>query len=105
MLAALSVIMKCVYCQKDFDILNAIESSPFSWPHRNSIWYECLQCGQGSHLRFSEGKVQVIKPQGSPGYEYDVLSEISEPSIKIRVDPGYLHIWYLGKHYEVAERA
>jgi hypothetical protein len=97
--------MKCVHCDKEFDIQLAIETSFFSWPQRNTIWHVCQNCKQGNHIRFGKGEVQLVKPQGSPGYEYDVISTISEPTIETRVDPEFLHIWYLGKHYEIKERA
>jgi hypothetical protein len=96
--------MKCNHCGKGIEIQHAIEASPFSWPQRKTIWYVCPQCEQGNHIRFDAGIAQLIMLQGSPGYEYDVVSTVSDPTIEIRIDPEFLHIWYLGKHYEIKER-
>ncbi|MFK8068337.1 MAG: hypothetical protein AB8D52_08830 [Gammaproteobacteria bacterium] len=97
--------MKCNHCGKDFKVQHAIEGSVFSWPQRQTIWRVCLQCEQGNHIRFDNGLVQLITLQGSPGYEYDVISTINEPTISVRIDPSFLHIWFLGKHYEIKARA
>ncbi|MEH6544452.1 MAG: hypothetical protein V7721_10960 [Porticoccaceae bacterium] len=101
----LNVIMKCKHCSKEFEIQQAIEASLFSWPQMKTIWYVCPQCEEGNHIRFDKGSVQLVQPQGSPGYEYDVISTIMEPTIEIRIDPKFLHIWYMGKHHEIRERA
>lgn len=97
--------MKCIHCQNDIEIQRAVETSPFSWPLMQTIWHECLNCKQGNHIRFENGKIKTIKLLGSPGHEYDTIEERIEPSIEIRIDPEYLHIWFHGRHYEVKERA
>lgn len=97
--------MNCVHCDKEFDFQYAVETSAYSWPQRKTIWCVCPHCSQGNHIRLDNGAVQLISLQGSPGYEYDIVSTSYEPTIEIRVDPKFLHIWYLGKHYEIKERA
>jgi hypothetical protein len=97
--------MKCNHCSKDIEIQHAIEASPFSWPQRKTIWHVCPQCEQGNHIRFDTGIAQLIKLQGSPGYEYDVVSTVNDSTIEIRIDPEFLHIWYMGKYHEIKERA
>jgi hypothetical protein len=93
-----------MHSPKEFALPYVIEASSFSWPQRKTIWYVCPQCEKGNHIRFDKGSVQVVRPQGSPGYEYDVISTTTVPTIEIRVDQSFLHIWYMGKHYEVKER-
>jgi len=96
--------MKCKYCESKFDIGTVIESSLFSWPQRKMTWYVCKQCMQGNHVLFDEGMVQIVEFQGSPGYEYKIISSTNKPTIKIRIDPEFLHIWYMSMHYEIKER-
>ena len=96
--------MKCIHCDNEIKIRHAIETSLFSWPKRKTIWYVCPQCEQGNHIRFDIGLAQLIKLQGAPGYEQEVVSSVNESTIEIRVDPEYLHIWYMGSHYEIKER-
>ena len=97
--------MNCSHCGKDIEIRHAIESSIFSWPERKTVWYVCPQCMQGNHIRFDTGMAQLIKPLGSPGYEYDVISTVRDSTIEIRIDSDFLHIWYMGMHHEIKERA
>ena len=103
--ATLSVFMKCVHCQEDIDIQLVLETSEFSWPLKQTVWYVCTHCNQGNHIRFENCKILMVKYLGAPGYEYDTIQEISAPSIEIRIDPAYLHVWFHGKHFEVKERA
>ena len=68
------------------------------------VWSLCASCGDGNHVRFENGMAQVVSLQESPGYEYDVISSANEPTIEVRVDPNYLHVWLHGQHNEVKER-
>lgn len=97
--------MKCKYCDSKIDIQTSLDKAEFSWPLRQMVWSVCSSCGKGNHVHFENGLAQVICPQESPGYEYDVISSTEEPTIKVRVDPSFLHIWFQGKHNEVKERA
>lgn len=96
--------MNCNQCQTKINIENTIKHSPFCWPQRQTIWYECPACKSGSHLLFENGMVKLIRFSGFPGYEYEVLAEVNDSGIEIRVDPAYLHIWYHDKHYEIKEK-
>ena len=97
--------MKCIHCNNDIVIKEALESSSFSWPLMQTIWCECLACHKGNHIRFEKGKIILIKTLGSPGSEWEALDEINEPSVEIKIDPEYFHIWFQGNHFEIKERA
>lgn len=97
-------MIKCKHCESEFDIEHAIEASLFSWPKSKMIWYVCKHCEQGNNILFDKGSAHIVELQGSPGHEYNIISSKNEPTIEIRIDPEYLHIWYMGKHYEIKER-
>ena len=96
--------MKCINCSENISLIQALEASPFSWPEMQTIFYECCKCKTGNHLRFSNGLVEHIKIVSAPGPNWDVISEMSVPSIEIRIDPEYFHIWYESKHYDFCSR-
>ncbi|WP_413663474.1 hypothetical protein ACG1BZ_20725 [Microbulbifer sp. CNSA002] len=97
--------MKCKHCESEIELQSAIDSAEFSWPLRQTVWCLCSRCGNGNHVRFERGIAQVVSLSGSPGYEYEVLSSTNEPTIEVRADQEYLHVWLQGKHHEVQARA
>lgn len=97
--------MKCKHCQAELDIQSVLNKAEFSWPLRQMVWSICSGCSEGNHVRFENDIAQVISLQGSPGYEYDVISSANEPTIEVRVDPNCLQVWFHGRHNEVKARA
>ena len=98
-------MITCKNCKTHINIVDALEDSPFSWPELQAVWHVCDKCETGNHLRFIAGEIQLIEMVGAPGPDWDILQRQTEPSTSIRVDPGYLHIWLNGKHFEVAIRS
>ena len=96
--------MNCFACNQEITIEEALLNSPFSWPEMETIWYECSKCRGGNHIRFTNDGYGQIKMLGAPGPNWEQVSNFSEPSIKFRADPGFLHIWFNGKHYEIGAR-
>ena len=97
--------MECVSCQENIQIIVALENSLFSWPEMQTIWYKCTNCKQGNHIYFSDGEIGQIRMLGAPGPNWETINKERAPTINIRKDPKYLHIWYQGKHYEVKARS
>jgi hypothetical protein len=85
-------MIRCKKCKEQISIINALESSPFSWPQLQSIWYICEKCGEGNHIRFEPGEIQLIEIIEAPGPDWKIIQSQSEPSIFLRIDPKYLHV-------------
>jgi hypothetical protein len=97
-------MIHCKKCGDQIDISFALESSPFSWPELQTIWYVCKKCKEGNHIRFISGEIQLIEIISAPGPDWKTIQSQSDPSVSIRIDPGYLHVWLKNKHYEVIAR-
>ena len=95
--------MICMECGAPIKLRESIQAAKFSWPLDQMVWYECNACGKGNHVRFDKGAAHNVTYLGGPGYDYVVNSTTKESSLEIRVDPGYLHIWLNGEHFEVRE--
>lgn len=96
--------MKCIYCETQFDFEESLAASPFSWPEMSAFWYECPACGKGNHINVREGGYALIRILGAPGPDWEQLAFFPCASIRVRQDPGFLHVWLGEKHYEVPAR-
>lgn len=92
-------MIHCRNCNKIILPETALEHSSDSWVLLQAIWYECIYCGTGNHIRFEKNKIQRISILGAPGPTWEVIEEIDE-DISLRNDPTYLHVWHKQKHYE-----
>ena len=97
-------MITCKKCQSEINIVDALETSPFSWSQFQAIWHVCKKCKTGNHIRFISGAIQLIEIIGAPGPDWKIIQTEQEPSVSLRIDPGYLHIWLNEKHYEVETR-
>ena len=97
-------MINCKKCQTPINITDALETSPFSWPHLQAIWHVCDKCETGNHIRFISGAIPLIEIVGAPGPDWEIIQTNREPSVSIRIDSGYLHIWLEGEHYEVVAK-
>jgi hypothetical protein len=97
-------MITCKKCNSEINIVDALENSPFSWPQLQAIWHVCRKCEAGNHVRFIPGAIQLIEIVGAPGPDWKILQTQPEPSVSLRIDPGFLHVWLDGKHYEVETR-
>lgn len=96
--------MNCNQCHKEFALMDVLEKSHFAWSESAMVWYPCSECGAGNHIRFytrGYGQIKMLSPQG---VDWEVVNEFIEPSISIRQDPSYLHIWFNNRHYEFETR-
>lgn len=96
--------MKCLHCQEEFGLGEALAKSLFSWPEMATIWFECGSCGKGNHIRFQKGGYGQIRMLGAPGPEWEQIVFFPCSSVHVRQDPSFLHVWVGEKHYEVAAR-
>lgn len=97
--------INCINCHENIDIVTILQNSLFSLPQLNVVWYECEKCGHGNHFRFRNGDMEQIKVIGASGPDWEVINNIQEPSIDIRIDPDCLHIWYMKNDYKFTNRA
>ena len=96
--------MNCLSCHEKFEIEEALGKSSFSWPEMGVFWYECESCGKGNHINVLEGGYGQIRILGAPGPSWEQVAFFPCASLHFRQDPGFLHVWVGGKHYEVAAR-
>lgn len=97
-------MMNCIECNQEIKIEEALLNSPFSWPEMATIWHKCSKCGVGNHIRFTNGGYGQIRILGAPGPNWQQVNNFVGSSITLRQDPGFLHIWLNGKHYEIEAR-
>jgi len=96
--------MDCINCKTSFDLEFALSNSAFSWPEMQTAWYVCPDCNKGNHIRFNSQKVELIKSVTNNGTSWETVHDYFEPSIDVRIDPTYLHVWFKGKHFEIKSR-
>jgi hypothetical protein len=101
---ALCVFMNCINCKASFNLEFALSNSVFSWPEMQTIWYVCPDCNKGNHIRFNSKKVELIKSVTNNGTSWETVHDYFEPTIDVRIDSKYLHVWYNGKHFEIESR-
>ncbi len=76
----------------------------FSWPEMHTFWVSCPSCGAGMHLLASEGSLTQIKIISAPGPEWEEICAQPLQGLTVRADPGFLHVWAFGNHYEFPVR-
>jgi len=97
-------MIHCKNCSSEIRIDDVLFAAPYSWPSFQAVWYECVSCGTGNHVRFQDDEIQRIEIVGAPGPTWDIVEVAKAPGITIREDPGCLHVWHNGQHYEFPER-
>jgi hypothetical protein len=96
----------CKNCSEPINVEQALKTTPYSWPHLNSIWHICKNCKEGNHLKFLEHKVQIINITGAPGPTWELVqSEKNEAVEHVVNDNGcFLNVWYNGNLYSTKAR-
>ena len=90
----------CPHCQEALTVAQALERGTFSWPEMSTFWLLCSSCNTGSHLRATDGKLAQIRVIGAPGPEWEEVRAVDTPGLAVRLDPGFVHVWFQGAHHE-----
>ena len=90
----------CRSCGNAIAIREALDEAEYSFPELNAVYYICGRCLSGLHLRFGKDSVQLIELVGAPGPHWKMLEAIHCSGTSVRSDPGVLHVWFDGNHYE-----
>ena len=86
-------MVTCKNCGETIDALTALENAPYSWPELQSIWYPCVRCSAGNHIRFLEHTLQRIEIMGAPGPDWEIVQRERRLGIGVDVKHGELWIW------------
>lgn len=85
-------MVTCKNCGEKIDALTALENARYSWPQLQTIWYACVRCCTGNHIRFLEDTIQRIEISGAPGPEWEIVQTERCPGIGVEVKPAELVI-------------
>lgn len=94
----------CTNCSNAVSVLEALAHGKFAWPEMFAFWLVCPQCGVGFHLGVEDGHVSRIRFLGAPGPDWEVIDTTIVPGLTVRADPGFLHVWLSGVHFEFPAR-
>ena len=96
--------LPCPKCSKEFTAGEILEASTISWPELCWIYFKCTVCGEFTHIRITNGRMDTVNFLGAPGPDWEINSSMEIKDFRIRMDPGFAHAWLDGKHYEYEAR-
>ncbi len=102
--AKMKTTLPCPKCSKEFTPTEILEASTLSWPELCWIYFKCPKCGKFTHIQIINGRMSTVNFLGAPGPDWEIISTIEVKHFTIRRDPGFMHAWLDGKHYEFEER-
>jgi len=94
----------CLSCGAAIDGKRLLELGKFCWPEMQTFWAACPTCDGGLHIQAREGSLVQIKIVSAPGPDWAEVSVERIQGLTVRADPGFLHIWAYGSHYEFGAR-
>jgi hypothetical protein len=94
----------CTNCLSAITVQEVLGHGKFSWPEMSAFWLVCPRCGVGSHVGVEDGHVSRIRFLGAPGPDWEVIDTTVVPGLTVRADPGFLHVWLRGAHFEFPAR-
>lgn len=59
--------LPCLGCGGRWGVASVLDGCHVSWPAQLWLWFECPNCGHGSHVALSESRVAVGELDGAPG--------------------------------------
>ena len=98
-------MVKCENCGEKVDALTALENAPYSWPNLHTVWYPCVSCGAGNHIRFLKNTLQRIEITGAPGPTWDVVESEQHADIEAKSEPKQLVVWIGGHQFVIPARS
>ncbi len=98
-------MVRCGNCGESVDVLTALEKSPYSWPNLQAIWYRCVNCGGGNHIRFLRDTVQRIEITGAPGPTWEVIENERYAGVEVKAELEQLVIWVDGRQFVIPARS
>ena len=96
--------LHCRRCSQEFDLKEAVVSTPYSWPELQAFWFVCRACGKGNHIRIEEGMAAVIDIIGAPGPDWEYAERFRIKEISFRSDPSVLHVFFGHECFSVDAR-
>ena len=92
--------LSCPKCSARYSIEEILSGCGVSWPELNWAYFKCSTCKQSTHILLKKDKVATVNFIGAPGPDWKINESVSVPNLEVRVDPGFLHVWYKSQHYE-----
>lgn len=89
----------CPRCKNEKQVLDILQNSSVSWPHKNWILFTCYDCKESSHVEIKDKELSIGGLDGAPG---PILIKtaclfVSELSVSKTVD--YISCRYGDSHY------
>lgn len=97
-------VFRCLSCNAYLSAEDALARGEFSWPEICAFWLRCPSCKEGLHILVEDGCLTQIQIISAPGPDWRSVSRQPIHKLKLRADPGFLHIWAFGRHYEFAAK-
>ena len=97
------ISIACPHCKNRFDTVTMLQNGTFSWPELSAFWFVCPHCGSGSHIRVVDHELSYIRVLG-PGPDWEIVDSQQVQGLRVRSDPGFLHVWLSQAHFEFPAR-
>lgn len=94
----------CPNCGGALSPAGALTAGTVSWPVMSAYWMVCSYCDIGSHILVKNEELVQIQMVSAPGPEWVEGNAVHAPGLSLRADPGFLHVWLNGAHYEFPAR-
>ena len=96
--------LECIHCNESLVVEDILDRCSESHPNLSWIYFTCNSCEKTSHIQVKNAAISTIDFIGAPGPDYKIRTTLNLPDFKVRIDPGYIHVWNKGQHYEYKAR-